>query len=357
MMNGCGGDLSRRQVLGHAALGIAGGLAALQAAKAALGQGEAQTVSGTNRTFVALTHGNSRADNVYKALKLIEPQVKQGLAKKKRVVIKPNLVSTEVQLSAPHVDCLRGILEFLKPLVKDEVLIAESAGTGPTIEGYNNYKYEDLKKDYRVRLLDLDDDASVIEHVVDGRFHSVPVRVSKLLVDAESYVISSAILKTHICAATTLGIKNMTFGSMLKNRGFRWGAEPGNPNSDKPRAHGGDNSEGIHFNMLMLAKRVRAHLSVLDGFQGMEGNGPIDGTAVDHRIAIASTDWLSADRLGVELMGFDFNKVAYLRFCGEAGIGQADLGKMEILGERMKDHVRTYRPADNIAEQYRRIWG
>ena len=75
----------------------------------------------------------------------------------------------------------------------------------------------------------------------------------------------------------------------------------------------------------------------------MEGAGPIAGTAVSQKVAIASTDWLAADRVGVELMGVDFTKIGYLNYCMRAGNrGQGDLAKIEILGPEIKDHVKTY---------------
>jgi uncharacterized protein (DUF362 family) len=90
---------------------------------------------------------------------------------------------------------------------------------------------------------------------------------------------------------------------------------------------------------------------VIDGFEGMEGNGPNSGTPVDHRVCVASTDWLAADRVAVELMGVDFSKIGYLNYCAQAGLGMADLGKIEIVGENLKDHIKPYKLHDNIEKQ------
>ena len=43
--------------------------------------------------------------------------------------------------------------------------------------------------------------------------------------------------------------------------------------------------------------------------------------------------------------------MGYQNDCAAAGMGQADMNKMEILGERVADHVRTHRLADNVAKQ------
>jgi uncharacterized protein (DUF362 family) len=86
----------------------------------------------------------------------------------------------------------------------------------------------------------------------------------------------------------------------------------------------------------------------------MEGDGPNDGTPVDHRVCVAGIDWLAADRVGVELMGIDFAKVGYLNFCAQTGAGTADLNKIEIIGEQINNHKRSYKLNSNIDEQL--VW-
>ncbi len=88
----------------------------------------------------------------------------------------------------------------------------------------------------------------------------------------------------------------------------------------------------------------------VDGYQAMEGNGPVGGTPVEHRGAVASLDWQAAGRVAVALMGIDLEKVGYLNYCA-AGMGEAQLDRMEILGGRVSDHVRKYRLADNVDQQ------
>ena len=61
--------------------------------------------------------------------------------------------------------------------------------------------------------------------------------------------------------------------------------------------------------------------TVIDGYEGMEGEGPLKGTPVASHIAIASTDFVAADRIGVEAMGVNPNWVGYLGYCCDAGLG------------------------------------
>ena len=71
------------------------------------------------KSVVSVANGSSRRQNVNDALAAIEDQIMPALKTKKRVVIKPNLVSTDNQLAATHVDALHGILDFLDQDVEE----------------------------------------------------------------------------------------------------------------------------------------------------------------------------------------------------------------------------------------------
>ncbi len=348
----CSGNanISRRAFLRRSGWGLASGLTVL-----GLGTGGMHRIAGgteTARARVALMHGASRADNVYQALKHIEADIRAGLAGKKRVIIKPNMVVVDRQLAATHVECLEGILECIKAMHPGEIVVGESPASGAAAEGYDNYGYYRLEKSHGVKFVDLDTEPYALAHLIDARHRPAAVRYSKMLLDPDTYIISSAILKTHDRTVVTLGLKNLAVGGIIKDAGFRWGKRDAGTN-DKPLVHGGRGNEGIHFNLFSLAKLRCPHLTVLDGFEAMEGNGPSAGTPVEHRVGVASADWLAADWAGVELMGFDFAKVGYLRFSAEAGLGAAGPEHVEVIGERIADHVRAYRPHDSIEAQYK----
>jgi uncharacterized protein (DUF362 family) len=69
---------------------------------------------------------------------------------------------------------------------------------------------------------------------------------------------------------------------------------------------------------------------------------------------VAGTDWLAADRVAIELMGIDFGNVGYLTYCAQANLGVSDLNRIEIIGEKIADHKRTYKLSDSINRQL--IW-
>jgi len=78
----------------------------------------------------------------------------------KKLLIKPNFVSTEVPLSATPVEAVIGTLDFfLNDCDHDfsEVIVAESPADRPFQYGVRNFGYDEIKKRYpRVELVDLD---------------------------------------------------------------------------------------------------------------------------------------------------------------------------------------------------------
>ncbi len=305
-------------------------------------------------TKVALTNGDNRTDNIFRALTSLKTEIAQSIGNR-RVVIKPNNVSLTSTLAATHSDALTGILEFLKSVGKlDNVIIAESS-IGNTLQGFQNLGYTSVADKYKVKLVDLDQEkfqTIMAFNESDARPH--PVRVSSILANQEdNFIISACMLKTHNFAVATMSIKNIVLGSAMKlpngngGMGGRGGRGGG---SDKPILHGGG-SHGININLAMLAPLLHPSLSVIDGFQGMEGDGPINGTPVDHRVCVVSTDYLAADTVGANLMGIDPANIGYLTYLATAKVGEADLTKMEILGEPVAKLAKKYQLGSSIQNQ------
>jgi len=208
---------------------------------------------------------------------------------------------------------------------------------------------------YKATLKDLDQAEIAYLYAVDETdFRPHGLRIAKTLIDPNNFIISATRFKTHDRVVATLSLKNIVVGAPIKDPGFTWGPNrKAGTKNDKPLTHG-SGFRAINYNLYRLAEHLHPHLAVLDGFQGMEGNGPVGGTAVDHRVAVASLDWLAADRVALELMGIDFAKVGYLNFCAQAGMGQADMKKIEIVGPAVADHIKPYKLSTNIEKQL--IW-
>ncbi len=297
------------------------------------------------RSKVALIHGEDRRKNVYEALMTIDDQVQAGLRRKKYVVIKPNFVSTSRQLAATHVDAISGVLDYLAPRYRGPIVIAESSARD-TLDGFDNFKYTGLvteRKSQQVSLVDLNREGKYVTlPMLDYDLHSTTVRLAARLADPDAYVISCAMLKTHNSVVATLSVKNMTMGAPLHS------VDTATAWNDKHRYHVGARQH--NFNLLLTAQKLQPYwgTAVIDGFEGMEGNGPTQGTPVDSRIAIASTDYIAADRVGIEAMGINPEWVGYLLFSGQAGIGQYDLSKIDVVGPTIASVQKKYKLHDAI---------
>jgi uncharacterized protein (DUF362 family) len=297
---------------------------------------------------VALIHGDVRRRNVHDALVAIDEEIKVGLRQKKYVVIKPNNVSTTNQLAATHLDALNGILDYLEPRFRGPVVIAESSA-GDTLEGFEHFRYNQLameRRSQRLSLVDLNREGKFeMVSVLDADLHIAPVRLAARVLDPQAFVISSAMLKTHNTVVATMSVKNMVLGSPLHSA-------PGDlPWSDKRKYHVGVRQ--THYNMLVTAQKLQPNwgVALIDGFEGMEGNGPGNGTPVESHVAIASTDFIAADRVALELMGINPEWVGYLSYCGQAGLGQYDLTKINVVGATVASVAKNYQLHPDIERE------
>jgi len=301
---------------------------------------------------VSLVTGTDRADMSFRALQPFSKEIAQAVGNK-RIVIKPNLVASNNQLSATNKDTIEGILEFYKSINKlENVIIAESAADGPTMAAYDNYGYIPVAGKYKVKLIDIDENSSQVLYVLDEMsIRPKPVRMSVLLTDRNNFVMSVARMKTHDRIVATLTLKNVVVGAPVKDPGFAFGRNrKEGTKSDKGIVHG-NGFRGINYNLFNLAYHIRPDLGFIDGCDGMEGDGPTEGAPVDHRVCLAGLDWLSVDRVGIELMGIDPSKIGYLNFCADAGLGQFDISKIGVIGEKVADHIIPYKMSRNFDKQ------
>ncbi len=302
------------------------------------------------RSVVSLVAGDDRRKNVYNALAAIDDQVRPALKRKKYVLIKPNCVAVKFQLGSTHADALRGILDYLAPRFKGPIVIAESS-RDETWDAYENFYYNRVVSEYRaqkVRLVDLNEEERFEPfELIDSNVHMAQVRLAARLMDPDAFLIGSAILKSHDAVVTTLSVKNIVMAAPLHNS--RKSVEKWH---DKRKYHAGFRQ--MHVNILLTAKRLRPFwgATVIDGYEGMEGNGPLNGTPVASRVVIASTDLVAADRVGVEVMGVNPEWPGYLNYCGRAGLGRYDLEKIDLRGGVAPAAVRkTYQLHKSIDRQ------
>jgi uncharacterized protein (DUF362 family) len=307
----------------------------------------AQVLPGLSR--VSFAAGKDRRQLMVEILKPFEKEIKEGI-KGKQVIIKPNCVWHDYPLCATHPDAVRGVLDFLKPIYSKKVIIGEStASPNGTMSIYEKYGYTPLEREYNAKLVDLNLDTTTIKWILGENRYPLDIRIIDTFLNPNNYIISLARMKTHDCVVATLSMKNMIMASPVN-------VPKNHPNfvanqSEKAKMHQGG-PKGINYNMYMVAHFARPKLAIIDGVEGMEGNGPAAGTPVEHGIALAGLDAVSVDRVGLELMGIDYKDVGFLQWCSAAGLGQGDRTKIQIDGtEDLSKHIIKYKLRDNIEWQ------
>lgn len=334
---------TRRDFIRRSIASVAAGIAAASAANPVT----AQTL--TNSTRVHLVKGADRRRTVYNALKPFQADIARGI-QGKRIFVKPNNVEGDHPLCATHADALRAVVDILREVTSAPITIAESSayrqGTMVTFEQYGYFPVRDEYKD--VTLYDLNTSTSTTRWIHDRQLMPYSVEVIDEFLDPDIYWISTAITKTHNYAVGTLGAKNMLMASPLNV--LRTDERYDTLRNQKQRMHMGG-MLAFNWNMFQLARDVRPNFVLIDAHEGMEGRGPSQGTPVEHNIALAGPDVVACDRIGLELMGIDWEDVGYLQWCAAAGYGQGNRDLIEVTGEPVAANIIKYEPHPGYASE------
>jgi uncharacterized protein (DUF362 family) len=139
-------------------------------------------------------------------------------------------------------------------------------------------------------------------------------------------VVSMPKMKTHHWAGVTLSLKNC-FGC-VPGRVYGW---------PKNALHWA----GLERSILDVAGAVRPDYAIVDGIVGMEGNGPISGTPISAGLLVFGDDPVATDVTAATLMGFDPEKIDYLREAGRF-LGQGDRAKIRQVGEDPQTDAKDF---------------
>jgi uncharacterized protein (DUF362 family) len=147
-------------------------------------------------------------------------------------------------------------------------------------------------------------------------------------------LVSMPKLKTHHWAGLTLSMKNM-FG-IVPGAVYGW---------PKNVLHW----RGITNSILDInAALAMPRLSIVDGVVGMEGNGPIQGTAKAMGVLAFGTDWVAVDATCARLMMLAPERVDYLAGA-TAFLGNLAEARIEQVGEPLAGLAKPFGVLDAFA--------
>jgi uncharacterized protein (DUF362 family) len=293
---------------------------------------------------VSIIKGENRRKNIFDALVAIDDQIKPGLKTRKYVLIKPNGSDPTRQLISTQADAIHGILDYLAPRFKGPVVVAEVSGM-PAKQATDELGWGKIFAAHKPLNITFEvpneqENKYELLYGMDYDMHLIPIRMAARILDRDAFVISAGVMKTHNMVVATMSIKNMVLGAALT-------PPPGEKRpwseSDKRKFHVGIRAG--NYNIYLGAKMMVRNwgVGIVDGYEGMEGNGPVSGTPVPSRIALASTDFLAVDRVGLECMGIDPSWPGYLNYAYQGGVGQYDLAKIDVVGAKIDDVKKKYR--------------
>jgi len=281
-------------------------------------------------TKVSLVRGTESYDAVARALSLIKNDVQ---VPSKPVLVKPNMVSGTVELCATPVPAVRAVLDFFQELGVERFIIGEGTSGGSTVAAFERYGFTSLRDEYDVRFVDLSKDETVDAVVYDADCRPMKVRVARTV--AESYRVSVARMKTHNRTIVTLAVKNLAVGSVI--------------NADRSWSKLSHAYPAMNLTLARMNMERPADLSVIDGVVGMEGSGPVGGTAKPSGVALASIDAAAIDVIGAQVMGYDPQTIGFLYYLMELqGLAPGDI---QVLGEKVADCVTKYEDHPNYDVQ------
>jgi uncharacterized protein (DUF362 family) len=183
----------------------------------------------------------------------------------------------------------------------------------------------DLLRKSKTEFVDLNlDDLRSIP--LRSKFTGLPeFYMSKTLLGVD-LVVSMPKLKTHHWAGATLSMKNL-FGCIP-------GAVYGWP---KNLLHW----SGINESIVDITAALRPGFAIVDGIVGMEGDGPINGTAKPFGALVFGTDLVAVDATCARLMGLEVSKILYLD-AAEKFLGHTRPGEIEQRGEAIAPLIQNF---------------
>jgi uncharacterized protein (DUF362 family) len=257
--------------------------------------------------------------------------------KGKRVVLKPNLVEfhrDRVINTDPRF--VGAVIEMFQREGAAEVVVAEGPGHWRNVQFLVNASgLGDVLRKHGVRFVDVNHDEPVKVTNVGRTTGLEFLYLSRTVVEADVFV-SLPKLKTHHWAGATLSLKNL-FGT-LPGICYGW---------PKNELHW----RGIPNSIVDIALTRTPHLAIVDGIVGMEGDGPLAGTAKPVGALVMGIDLVAVDATCCRLMGMRPERLPTLALAEQKRLGQLKESLIPQLGESITSLAQQFEMPPDIEKQ------
>jgi uncharacterized protein (DUF362 family) len=252
-----------------------------------------------------------------------------------RVVLKPNLIDYDPERPLnTHTAMIAAAISALRQLGAQEVIVAEGSGHNRDMEMIlEQTGVDQVLRDEKVRFVDLNSDAISPVPLVSNYTKLSRLFFPNTILGAD-FVISMPKLKTHHWAGATLSLKNM-FGTIP---GVKYGW---------PKNH--LHWYGISKSIADISTTLDPGFAIVDGIVGMEGDGPLNGTAVNSAVIIMGDNLTAVDSTAARIMGIYPENLSYLSLMLPYG-GTINETLINQVGEQIADVQSDFKVLPHMAQ-------
>lgn len=242
------------------------------------------------------------------------------------ILIKPNLLSSSTAEKGvcTHPSVVRAMIRILRGYGANPVL-GDSPGIGSACANAASCGIGAVCEAENVEILEFTERTSVATPAPSMACTSFLLGNPVLEVDG---IVNLAKFKTHGLTGLTGSVKNL-FGCVS--------------GLEKPRMHFRYQETRLFVKMLYdLCRTVRPRLSIVDGVEAMEGNGPRNGDIRKLSVIIGGRSPYFVDAAAARIVAVDPMSLPITKAGADAGITTASYSEMQVLGDRLEDFIITH---------------
>jgi uncharacterized protein (DUF362 family) len=192
--------------------------------------------------------------------------------------------------------------------------------------------------------------------------HALPsLNVSRLAVAPNTVLINVPKLKTHNLGITTLCLKNLMGAVSVFERHFCAQAWRDVPQTVRGESRPGETALtqemhelwqlGLAHRLADLAQVIQPQINVVEGVVGRDGTGFQNGENHTLGLAVAGINMVAVDSVASYIMGYDPQKLIYLKVAAEAGLGINDLRQLSIYVVQKDGSIMPCQDVDALRAQ------
>lgn len=268
---------------------------------------------------------NNVEESVFQCLDEI-PEIKQKINAKTKVLVKVNLLrgNSPDDAITTHPSVVQAIVRYLQQM-GCAVIIGDSPGSALSFDDKRLKSVYDITgmTDVAAKTgCELNYDTSVIEVVNKAAKVQKHMQIIKVVNDVD-FVISAAKLKTHAMMTYTGAVKNL------------FGVIPGRTKIDYHlKMNNADNFAGM---LVDICEYVKPVFSLIDGVEGMEGDGPAAGDKRHVGLIFASANPYAVDFAAINTIGIKPEAVPIMVEAKKRAIFNNDWKEIEVKGVNLQE--------------------